>query len=221
MSNETVKKNIEQTRKGIQNSRYQQSGLTFRKTELSSKNFDKLMKQRGLSKSEISSLKVSSDRSEKMQTRHAKKGEKFVLTHGEQNASGIFASKKSLGKTPEKRIDKGALPHSNSAKYETKVTLDKNQNLVYGKIAPQSKFQKMDPKQTSRNGGGTQIITDGGYKSGAVRNLDPKYPIPTKSSIPTKTSQNFKKSLETKQNSGTKAAASKANTNSKGKAQPR
>ena len=164
------------------------------------------MKQRGLSKKDTAALKASSDRSSKMQVRHAKKGESFVVTHGEQNASGVFVSKKSLGKTPEKRIDKGSLPHSNSAKYETRVTLDKNQNLVYGKIAPQSKFQKMDPKQTPRKGGGTQVITDGGYKSGAVRNSDPKYPVPTKSTAVT-TSQSFKQSL---------ASSKKTSSNSNG-----
>lgn len=154
------------------------------------------MKQRGLSQKDSAALKDSSDRNFKMQVRHAKKGESFVVTHGEQNASVIFVSPKSLGKTPEKRIDKGSLPHSNSAKYETKVKLDKNQNLVYGKIAPQSKFQKMDPKQITRKGGGTQVITDGGYKSGAVINSDPKYPIPAKSKAVT-TSQSFKQSLAT------------------------
>lgn len=206
MSGENIKKNIEANRKATQSSRYRKSGLTTRKTELSSKNFDKLMKQRGLSGKDTAALKASSDRSSKMQVRHAKKGESFVVTHGEQNASGVFVSKKSLGKTPEKRIDKGSLPHSNSAKYETKVTLDKNQNLVYGKIAPQSKFQKMDPKQAPRKGGGTQVITDGGYKSGAVRNSDPKYPVPAKSKAVT-TSQSFKQSL---------ASSKKTSSNSNG-----
>lgn len=177
------------------------------------------MKQRGLSDKDIFSLKASFDRSSKMQVRHAKKGESFVVTHGEQNASGVFVSKNSLGKTPTKRIDKGSLPHSNSANYETKVVLDKNQNLVYGKIASQSKFQKMDPNQTVRNGGGIQVITNGGYNSGAVRNSDPKYPIPTKSKD-VSTSQSFKNSLGTG-----KKSISSANGNGKaksnGKAQTR
>ena len=195
MENEKIKSNIEATHKATHSSRFQKSGLTTCKTELSSKNFYKLMKQRGLSKKDIFSLKASSDRRFKMQVRHAKKGEKFIVTHGEQNASGIFVSKNSLGNIPEKRIDKGSLPYSNSAKYETKVTLDRNQNLVYGKIAPQSKFQKMDPKQSARNGGGTQVITDGGYKSGAIRNSDTKYPVLVKNNAVI-TSQSFKKSLE-------------------------
>ena len=36
----------------------------------------------------------------------------------------------------------------------------------------------MDPEQKPRNGGGEQVITDGGYRSGAVINKDAKYPIP-------------------------------------------
>ena len=75
MSDENIKKNIEENRRATQSSRYKKSGLTTRKTELSSKNFDKLMKQRGLSKKDTAALKASSDRRAKMQVRHAKKGE--------------------------------------------------------------------------------------------------------------------------------------------------
>ena len=163
--------------------------------KLSSKNFDKLMTQRGLTKKEISTLKASFDRSVNMEVRRAKKGEKFVVTHGEQKASGVFVSKESLGNTPEKRIDRGSLPHSNPAKYETVVKLDRDQNLIYGKIAPQPDFQKKDPKHIARNGGGTQVITDGGYKKGAIVNSDSKYPIPSESKSLTK-SQSFKQSLD-------------------------
>ena len=75
MSDEVIKKNIEANSKATQSSRYKKSGLTTRKTELSSKNFDKLMKQRGLSKKDTAVLKASSDRSSKMQVRHAKRRE--------------------------------------------------------------------------------------------------------------------------------------------------
>lgn len=173
---ETIKKNIQSSHEASEASRYKQEGLTDQKAKLNSKNFDKLMEQRGLSKGSREELKASATKGSEMQVRHAKAGEKFVTTHGTERSSGIFVSEKSLGKTPEERIDKGALPHSNSAEYETKVELGKDQNLVYSKIAPQSKFSKMDPKQVSRNGGGEQVITDGGYNSGAVINRDTKYP---------------------------------------------
>lgn len=58
----------------------------------------------------------------------------------------MFVSEQSLGKTAVERIDNGALPHTNTAEYETNVELGKNQNLIYGEIATQSKFSKMDPE---------------------------------------------------------------------------
>lgn len=176
---EQIKKNIADTHAASEASRYQKSGLSDKRAKLSSKNFDKLMQQRGLSDDAIKDLKKSSVQGASMEARHAKAGEKFVTTHGMESSSGVFVSENSLGKTPGERIDKGALPHSNSAEYETTVELGKDQNLVYGKIAPQSKFSKMDPKQQPRNGGGEQVITDGGYRTGAVVNKDAKYPVPT------------------------------------------
>lgn len=215
MSETKVRGNISNNQSAIKSSRYGKSGETMQKAKLSSKNFDKLMKQRGLSKKDSAALKASFDRSQPMQVRHAQKGEQFTVTHGTQNASGVFVSKNSLGKTPEKRINKGALPQSNSAKYETKVTLDKNQNLVYGKIAPQPDFQKKDSKQTPRKGGGTQVITDGGYKNGAIRNNDTKFPVPAKSSLPT-ASQKFRDSVE-KTNKTSNSTNNKSKSHSQGR----
>lgn len=180
---EYIRKNIRASKKATETSRINKTGLTDRKVKLNSKNFDKLMKQRGLTKQARTELKNSNAQGSQMQVRHAKAGEKFVTTHGTERSSGVFVSEKSLGSTPGERINKGALPHSNTAEFETKVELARDQNVVYGKIAPQSKFSKMDPKQQPRNGGGEQIITDGGYNSGAVRTKDSKYPVPVKQSI--------------------------------------
>lgn len=180
---EYIRKNIETNRHATESSRIRKTGLTDRKVKLNSKNFDKLMKQRGLSKQARTELKNSNVQGSEMQVRHAKAGEKFVTTHGTERSSGVFVSEKSLGSTPGERINKGALPHSNTAEFETKVELARDQNVVYGKIAPQRKFSKMDPKQQPRNGGEEQVITDGGYNSGAVRTKDPKYPVPAKQSI--------------------------------------
>lgn len=163
--------------------------LTVQKSKLSSKNFDKLMEHRGLSKKDSASLKASAQKGTPMQVRHAKAGEKFVTTHGTERSSGVFVSEGSLGATPTDRIDKGALPHLNTAEYETKVELSKDQNLVYSKIAPQSKFSKIDPKQAPRSGGGEQVITDGGYSSGAVINRDTKYPVPASSGFQKRASE--------------------------------
>lgn len=213
---DNIKKNIEDNRRAIEASRIQKTGLTNQKVKLSSKNFDKLMKERGLSNQSIDELKKSNVQSEKMQVRHAKVGEQFVTTHGIQRSSGIFVSEKSLGKTPEERIDKGALPHSNSAEYETRVELTCNQNLVYGKIAPQSKFSKMDPKQQVRNGGGEQIITNGGYNSGAVRTKDAKYPVPVKQSIMQRVSEHKSQNGIKMSNSNKTNAASHSHSKSGG-----
>lgn len=180
---EYIRKNIRASKKATETSRINKTGLTDCKVKLNSKNFDKLMKQRGLTKQARTELKNSNAQGSQMQVRHAKAGEKFVTTHGTERSSGVFVSEKSLGSAPRERINKGALPHSNTAEFETKVELARDQNVVYGKIAPQSKFSKMDPKQQPRNGGGEQIITDGGYNSGAVRTKDPKYPVPAKQSI--------------------------------------
>lgn len=117
-----------------------------------------------------------------------------------------------MGKTPGQRIDKGALPNCNSAKYETKVVLDKNQNLICGKIDSQPKFQKLDQKQQPRKGGGTQVITDSGYKSGAIRNSDTKYPVPTNTRNDSP-AQRFRKCVE---KSNIDAKKSNENLKSKG-----
>lgn len=189
----TIEKNVQASHEASKSSRYMQSGLSDKRAKLSSKNFDRLMAERGISKDDAASLKASNQQGTSMEVRHAKAGEKFVTTHGTERSSGVFVSEKSLGNTPSERIDKGALPHSNSADYETTVELSKDQNLVYGTIAPQSKFSKMDPVQAPRSGGAEQVITDGGYNTGAVINRDPKYPVPASADFQ-KRAQAYKKS---------------------------
>lgn len=88
----------------------------------------------------------------------------------------MFVSKGSLENTPADRINNGALPHTNTAEFETTVELGRDQNLIIGEIAPQSKFSMMDPEQQPRNGGAIQVVTDGGYQNGAVINRDAKFP---------------------------------------------
>ena len=196
-----IEKNVQASHEASKSSRYMQSGLTDKRAKLSSKNFDKLMAERGLSKDDAASLKASNQQGSSMEVRHAKAGEKFVTTHGTERSSGVFVSEKSLGDTPSERIDKGALPHSNSAEYETTVELSRDQNIVYGKIAPQSKFSKMDPAQAPRSGGAEQVITDGGYNTGAVINRDSKYPVPASSDFQKRSSEYKKQHSPAKSNS--------------------
>ncbi|BDZ79872.1 hypothetical protein [Claveliimonas bilis] len=217
---EYIRKNIRASKKATETSRINKTGLTDRKVKLNSKNFDKLMKQRGLTKQARTELKNSNAQGSQMQVRHAKAGEKFVTTHGTERSSGVFVSEKSLGSAPGERINKGALPHSNTAEFETKVELARDQNIVYGKIAPQSKFSKMDPKQQPRNGGGEQIITDGGYNSGAVRTKDPKYPVPAKQSIMQRANEH-KAQHCIKTSAAPRKLNATANTQSKSKGQNR
>lgn len=197
----TIEKNVQASHEASKSSRYMQSGLTDKRAKLSSKNFDNLMAKRGLSKDDTANLKASNQQGSSMEVRHAKAGEKFVTTHGTERSSGVFVSEKSLGDTPSERIDKGALPYSNSAEYETTVELSRDQNIVYGKIAPQSKFSKMDPVQAPRSGGAEQVITDGGYNTGAVTNRDPKYPVPASSDFQKRASEYKKQQLSTKSDS--------------------
>lgn len=57
---EQIKKNIADTHAASEASRYQKSGLSDKRAKLSSKNFDKLMQQRGFSDDAIKDLKKSS-----------------------------------------------------------------------------------------------------------------------------------------------------------------
>lgn len=134
------------------------------------------MDSRGISQEARSDLKNSFSSNSRMEVRHANAGERFVTTHGTERSSGVFVSKESLGTTPADRINNGALPHTNTAEFETTVELGRDQNLIIGEIAPQSKFSMMDPEQQPRNGGAIQVVTDGGYQNGAVINRDAKFP---------------------------------------------
>lgn len=175
-----IKSNCAENRNSFQASRYSDTGLTDRTTKISSRNFTKMMKQRNLGEKAAKDLKDSFQPGT-MEARHGKKGEAFVITHGTDSASGVFVSSQSLGKTPAERINTGALPLSNSAEYETRVVLDRDQTVLTGKIAAQPDFAKQDPARRARAGGGVQTVTDDGFKSGAVRQNDPKYPVPVQS----------------------------------------
>ena len=126
---ERIRGNCAENRRHIDASRFQDKGQTSRSVQVTSHNFDKMMDQRGLTPEQTKQLKESFQPGT-IEARHGKKGEAFVVTSGEKNASGIFVSKESLGKTPEERINKGALPPSNNAHYETRVVLDRNQTPV-------------------------------------------------------------------------------------------
>lgn len=171
-----IRRNVEIFHNNTAASRYQQSGLTDQSTKLNTAGFNKLMDYRGIGQEARSDLKNSFSSNSRMEVRHAHAGERFVTTHGTERSSGVFVSKGSLGSTPADRINNGALPHTNTAEYETTIELGRDQNLIIGEIAPQSKFTMMDPGQQPRNGGAIQVVTDGGYENGAVIDRDAKFP---------------------------------------------
>lgn len=173
---EYIRQNVEQFHNNTAASRYQQSGLTDQSAKLNNAGFNKLMDSRGISQEARSDLKNSFSTNSRMEVRHAHAGERFVTTHGIERSSGVFVSKGSLGNTPADRINNGALPYTNTAEHETTVVLGRDQDLIIGEIAPQSKFSMMDPAQQPREGGSIQVVTDGGYQNGAVINRDAKFP---------------------------------------------
>ena len=177
---ESIVKNLLATQRGNYASRFRMTGLNRKKfdfTKLNSKSYKKLMQRRGKTTEQIEEELASMDRSQvPILVRHAGAGEKYVVTHGCDGASGNYVSFRSQGKTPEERIDSLALWPKNTAEYETMIVLDKDQDVFVTRIAPQPGWQGEDPKHLPRNGGAWQIMTDGGFKNGAVRQQDPKFP---------------------------------------------
>lgn len=74
----------------------------------------------------------------------------------------------------------------------------------------------MDTKSLPRNGGGEQVITDGGYRAGAVRNVDPKYPVPVKTDYAQK-AQQFRAERSKSNASGTAKSKSVSSTKNAGR----
>lgn len=87
---ERIRGNCAENRRHIDASRFQDKGQTSRSVQVTSHNFDKMMDQRGLTPEQTKQLKESFQPGT-IEARHGKKGEAFVVTSGEKNASGIFS----------------------------------------------------------------------------------------------------------------------------------
>lgn len=179
-------KSLEDNRQAIHNNR-EGKGLTHKSAKLSSKNFDKLMEQRkadgkvtpeGAKDAKESFTKWNpeqknqpKDGSDEVTVRHARPGEKVNVIHGKENfSSGNYVTKdKQEGLSPKDRIEKYALPKGNTAENYSPSYLGKKQNVIEGKVGSQKKFEGDD--DIKRTGGGRQIITEGGYRNGAVKPL--------------------------------------------------
>lgn len=159
-------------------------GLSHRPAKLNSHNYDKLMSERRVNPEKAKETKESfskwnpdikdkpKDDSDEVTVRHTRPGEKVNVIHAEgKPASGEFVTKdKQKGLSPNDRIEKYALPKSNTAETYNPAYLAK-QNVIEGKVAPQKNFEGDD--NIRRMGGGRQIVTDGGYGRDPYGSRDP------------------------------------------------
>lgn len=165
-----------------------------RLTKMNSHNYDKLAQARGLSPDGSKNTKESfakwhpdskndpSLRNHSVLARHAKEGEKVRVAGNKPSEgphpSGVYVAK-GYPKTPEEIISDYAMPSEdkekgrsgNTAKEITNVELAKPQNILVGQVAPQKQWET---DGIPRSGGARQIVTDGGYRSGAIRDVPEK-----------------------------------------------
>jgi RHS repeat-associated protein len=95
-----------------------------------------------------------------------KAGDVFTITeHTPGGASQVYVTRGSAGVTPAERRANLALPPNNSATYEGKVALTRDQILLEGRVAPQLQWG------ADKVGGGWQVVTAGGKYSGATKPL--------------------------------------------------
>jgi hypothetical protein len=121
----------------------------------------RLLQGRGLPSNVISEVRASFDG--QVFARHGLQGDPLLITEtATGRASGIYVTRGSAGATPDIRRQVLALPPSNSALVENPVFLARPQILLEGVVAPQPTF---GPYAT---GGGWQVVTDGGFRTGAL-----------------------------------------------------
>ncbi|OAJ93537.1 two-partner secretion domain-containing protein [Vibrio bivalvicida] len=91
-----------------------------------------------------------------------KEGDQFVITETTTGSgSGRFVTRESAGSTPTERIEKLALPKSNTAEVEHNVSLGSDQVLLEGKVKGQ---QDQSWAHDNAIGGGNQVVTNGDVK---------------------------------------------------------
>jgi len=121
----------------------------------------KLLKSRGLSKQQSRDITSSFDG--QIYVTQGRAGEGFIITESAPGrGSGVFVTRGSAGATPAERIRRLALPPSNTAQVESPVSLTRDQLLIEGRVASQPQWG------TNKTGGGWQVVTDGGRRTGAV-----------------------------------------------------
>ena len=159
------------------------NGKNQRLTKMNSHNYDKLAQTRGLDPESAKGTKESfakwspdarsesdisgeSLRKHSVLTRHASEGEKANITGNKPGngpaPSGVFVAK-GFPETPDRRKDDFALPPSNKAEIVQPVELARSQDIIIGQVGPQKHFENKGD-DTPRDGGGRQIVTDGGFQ---------------------------------------------------------
>lgn len=163
-------------------SRGERNVLTGESAKLSSKNFDRLMQARGIKPEDAKALKDSFNEyqpykevNSNVTVRHVLQPEQARAYSSKNGSSGNFQTtdKYDDSSTAKKKL---ALTRHNDASLETTTTINptlangKQHNVLEGTVAPQDKDGEHFNKY--REGGGKQIVTDGGYNSGAVSKGD-------------------------------------------------
>ncbi|QLK59753.1 DUF4150 domain-containing protein [Enterobacteriaceae bacterium Kacie_13] len=124
----------------------------------------KLLKSRGLNKN-IQHETINSFNGQ-IYASKGRQGDIFTITeHIPGSASQVYLTRGSAGLTSAERRSKLALPPGNSATYEGKVSLTRNQVLLEGKVSPQPQWGE------DKTGDGWQVVTAGGKYSGATKRL--------------------------------------------------
>ncbi len=179
-----VKANIELSQKARK--AHNENGLNYDEHKFTSKNFDRLMEQRGKTKEEAREIKQSFNKwadkdnkdpkmSQDVTAKHSPPGgdRAYVYSNKDgKSASGNYASPKKMyrASTAKKKL---ATPAYNKATQREEVFVHGDQ--IRGTVAPQKQFTEDARKigdNVERKGGGKQIYTNGGFASGAVRSQD-------------------------------------------------
>lgn len=119
-----------------------------------------MLEKRGATPSQANDTVTSFDG--KIKAIPGKKEDKFIITETSTGSgSGRFVTRESAGSTPTERIEKLALPKSNTAEVEHNVSLGSDQVLLEGKV----KGQQGQPwAHDNAIGGGNQVVTNGDIK---------------------------------------------------------
>lgn len=184
-----IRENVAESQRAREASNYGEKGLDYNKHDLSSKNFDRLMEERGIPEDEARGLKESHNRwsphrNDDLPTdtfaKHADPGGEDLIAYSSSESTNDKASGKYLTKEiytdNANAIHDLATPAGNSD-YHGNDMLHADRvkaygNLIGGTVAPQPDFTTdamvNGSDSIERAGGGEQYVTNGGFKSKAV-----------------------------------------------------